>query len=45
MLAEVKKRDVYITGEPGVEIQAAMVKLAATPQALVDKVRDAIDIK
>jgi tripartite-type tricarboxylate transporter receptor subunit TctC len=45
MLAEVKKRDVYITGEPGVEIQAAMVKLAATPQALVDKVRSAIGIK
>ena len=45
MLALVKKRKVYVTGESGTELQAAMVKLAATPKALVDKVRDAIGIK
>lgn len=45
MFAEVKKRKVYVTGEPGTEIQAAMVKLEATPQALVEKVRKAIGIK
>ena len=45
LLAEVKKRKVYVTGEPGTELQEAMVKLAATPQGLVDKVRNAIGIK
>jgi tripartite-type tricarboxylate transporter receptor subunit TctC len=42
MLAEVKRAEVEVTGEPGVQLQALMVKLAATPPALVARVRKAI---
>jgi tripartite-type tricarboxylate transporter receptor subunit TctC len=42
MLAEVKRAGVEVTGEPGEELQALMMKLAATPPALVERVRKAI---
>lgn len=45
LLAEVKKRNVYVTGETGEELQAAMERLAATPPELVAKVRTTLGVK
>ena len=45
VLNKAKKLGVLTTGETGEELQALMVKLAATPPSVTKKVRDAIGIK
>jgi tripartite-type tricarboxylate transporter receptor subunit TctC len=42
LMAEVKRADVEVTGEPGEELQELMTKLAATPPAIVERVRKTI---
>ena len=45
MLAKAKKLGLRTTGETGEQLQALMVKLAATPPSIVKQVRDAIGMK
>ena len=45
MLARAKNLGILTTGESGEELQALMVKLAATPLPLIKKVRAAIGMK